>query len=105
MNIPKKGYYTHYKHDPAGEKNNFTYEICDIARHTEDGNLVVLYRPLYKAGDWIKPASMYARPVEMFGEIVKVGEKEMSRFTQITDSQKIAELEKVKAEMYGADFV
>ncbi len=105
MNIPKKGYYTHYKHDPAGEKNNFTYEVCGIARHTEDRILMVLYRPLYEAGDWMAPADMQARPMEMFSEMVKAGEKEMSRFTQITDPQKIAELEKVKAEMYGADFV
>jgi hypothetical protein len=100
MNIPKNGFYKHYKHSQEAEKNNYIYEVVGIARHTEDKTYAVLYRPMYKS-DWLSPANYCARPLEMFMEQVVVDEKTLSRFTLITDSEKIKELDLVRAEMYG----
>ncbi len=53
-NMPERGFYYHYKHDPDGEVNNYAYEVVGVGCHTEDDcrpidiNMVV-YRPLYES--------------------------------------------------------
>lgn len=42
------------------EPNMYLYEIVGIARHTESGEELMVYRPLYGEG------GLYARPAEMF---------------------------------------
>ena len=44
----------------AAEPNMYLYEIIGEAEHTETGERLMVYRPLYGAG------GLYARPAEMF---------------------------------------
>lgn len=99
MIIPQKGFYIHYKHDPQGELNNYIYEVVGIGRNTEDKTFTVLYRPMYK-NDWMPPADFQSRPIEMFNGVVEKEGEMVSRFTLITDADKITELEKVRDELY-----
>jgi hypothetical protein len=100
MELPTKGFYCHYKHDPAGEVNNYSYEVLGVARHTEELTRTVVYRALYE-NSYAPPADFSARPLEMFMESVSIDGKEVPRFTQITDPEIIAKLEAIKKEMYG----
>ncbi len=72
---PESGYYYHFKHDPAGPLNNYAYYIYGVGHHTEDD----------------------CRTEDSF---MQVG-REVPRFTQITDAAVIAELQAIKARMYG----
>jgi hypothetical protein len=103
---PEKGFYYHYKHDPAGPLNNYAYEVIGVGCHTEDDcrpedqNLVV-YRPLYESSVYKAGKLFDIRPLEMFLEDVTKEGKTFPRFAKITDSKIIAELEKIKVQMYG----
>ena len=44
----------------AAEPNRYLYEIVGTAEHTETGELLMVYRPLYGKG------GLYARPLKMF---------------------------------------
>lgn len=44
----------------AKEPNMYLYEIVGQAEHTESGEQLMIYRPLYGEG------KLYARPLEMF---------------------------------------
>lgn len=58
---PVPGTYRHYK------GNN--YQVYGTARHSETGELLVVYRPLYGAGDlWVRPLSMFCETVEYEGK-------------------------------------
>ena len=65
-----KGVYEHYK----GKR----YEVVDVARHTETGERLVIYKALYK-GDFPE-GTLWARPLAMFTENVIVEGKIMPRF-------------------------
>lgn len=69
MNEPKKGRYRHYKGNE--------YELIGIANHSETLEKMVVYRALYGAGE------LWVRPISMWGETVRVGDKEILRFTYI----------------------
>ena len=57
------GRYQHYK-------GNF-YQVLDIATHSEDETLYVVYRPLYGEGKlWIRPFDMFVETVEIKGKTV-----------------------------------
>ena len=45
---PELGIYEHYKSTPESRR---LYEVFDFARHTETGEPLVLYKPLYEHGD------------------------------------------------------
>jgi hypothetical protein len=98
-NIPAKGFYRHYKHDPKGGPFNYMYEVVGIGRNTEDDTYAVLYRPLYKS-DWMPPADYQSRPFEMFIENVEKEGISMSRFTLITDPNLISQLEDERTQLY-----
>lgn len=100
MQIPPTGFYYHYKHDPNGPFNDYSYKVVGIARHTEEKTFTVLYRPLYE-NDWFKPATYQARPLEMFNENVTKDGKAIPRFQQITDPELIAKLERMRDQIYG----
>ena len=97
--LPKFGFYYHYKHDPKGPFNNYSYEVVGIARDTEDKTFSVLYRPLYE-NDWFKPADYQSRPLDMFMEDVTKDGKTFPRFTQITDEKVLERLREIRKEMY-----
>jgi hypothetical protein len=100
IELPRKGYYYHYKHDPQGSFNNYSYEVIGIGRNTEEKTFTVLYRPLYE-NDWMKPADYQSRPLDMFVENVTKDEITIPRFQLITDPEIISKLEAIKLEMYG----
>ena len=100
MKIPENGFYYHYKHDPQGLFNNYSYEVVGIARNTEEESFAVLYRPLYE-NDWFKPANYQSRPLDMFNETVAKDDKTVPRFQLITEPDLISKLEKIRDEMYS----
>lgn len=63
------GRYRHYKGND--------YEVLGVARHSETGEELVVYRCLY--GDY----SLWVRPLAMFGELVTVDGRQVRRFTRI----------------------
>ena len=101
MNTPEKGFYRHYKHDPAGPFNNYEYELIGIARHSEDKSLLALYLPLYE-NTYLPAADYCVRPLAMFMEDVTIDGRTMPRFEHITDPDLISKLEAIKIQMYGA---
>ena len=55
------GRYRHYK---GGE-----YEVLGVARHSESGERLVVYRPLYgERGLWVRPLAMFVETVVIDGE-------------------------------------
>ena len=71
MNEIKTGKYKHFKGNE--------YEVIAIARHSETGEDMVVYRALYgDFGFWVRPASMWNEIVERDGQ-------KMQRFTYIGD--------------------
>jgi hypothetical protein len=69
MTEPVPGRYRHFK---GGE-----YEVLGVARHSETGERLVVYRPLYNdSGLWVRPAAMFLEPVA-------VGETTVPRFTRL----------------------
>lgn len=106
MNTPENGFYYHYKHDPMGAVNNYAYEVVGVGHHTEDDarpedQHMVVYRPLYEAFVYTHGKMFDLRPLEMWmGTVEKDGET-VSRFTRITDPERIAALTEVRDAMYG----
>ena len=104
--VPEKGFYYHYKHDPAGSVNNYAYEVMGTGCHTEDdcrpedANLVV-YRPLYESSVYKAGKLFDIRPLGMFMENVTKDGKTFPRFEKITDAAVIAELETIKRATYA----
>src|SRR5271163_1984917 len=95
-NVPEKGFYYHYKHDPNGTINNYAYELVGVGCHTEDDcrpedqNLVV-YRPLYETAFVYKTGKFFdIRPLEMFLENVTKNGEIIPRFQKITDPKIVA---------------
>lgn len=63
MSEPGPGRYRHFKGNE--------YEVLGIARHSETDERLVVYRPLYGAGElWVRPLSMFAGTVEHNGTTV-----------------------------------
>lgn len=68
----KLGKYKHYK--------NKHYQVVGIARHSETGEWLVVYKPLY-----IKEERMAVRPYGMFTEAVVVNGVTKPRFEYISE--------------------
>ena len=47
------------------EPNLYLYEIIGTSRHTEDGEELMIYKPLYKT-ECVEGVDYAARPLEMF---------------------------------------
>ena len=61
MSELESGRYRHYK---GGE-----YEVLGVARHSESGERLVFYRPLYgERGLWVRPLAMFVETVVIDGE-------------------------------------
>ncbi|HEY4513204.1 MAG TPA: DUF1653 domain-containing protein [Candidatus Paceibacterota bacterium] len=109
--VPEKGFYYHYKHNPALSINNYAYELIGVGIHSEencrpeDANMAI-YLPIYESSAFKSGKFFVLRPLDMFmGDVVKdlpaqAGEKTFPRFIKITDEKVIEELEKIKADMY-----
>jgi hypothetical protein len=105
--VPEKGFYYHYKHDPAKGFDDFAYEVVGVGVHTEDDcrpedASMVVYRPLYREAKVYKAGMLFdLRPLEMWmGDVTKEG-RTFKRFRRIEDGQVIKKLEKAREEMYG----
>jgi len=104
--VPEKGFYYHYKHDPAGAFNNYAYEFVGVGHHTEDDcrpedALLGVYRPLYDAFVYRNGKMFDVRPLSMWLEPVEKDGKTFPRFTRITDPELVRRLEALRKEMYG----
>ena len=67
--IPK-GKYRHFKGNE--------YEVTAVARHSETGQPMVVYKALYGGGLWVRPA-------EMWNEVISRDGKTCLRFMRISD--------------------
>ena len=67
----KPGKYRHYK--------GKDYEVFDVATHSEDESVYVVYRPLY--GD----RALWVRPFDMFVEEVDVDGVKRPRFAYVRE--------------------
>lgn len=65
------GKYRHYK----GQN----YQVIGVAKHSEDGSELVVYRPLYGEG------ALWVRPLSMFVETITVDGQTMQRFALIEE--------------------
>jgi len=65
----RTGKYRHYK--------GKDYEVLGTATHSETGEKLVVYRPLYGEG------ALWVRPLAMFGESVTVGTESVARFRYV----------------------
>lgn len=110
--VPEKGFYYHYKHDPAGPVNNYAYEVLSIGFHTEDDTRpgeehFMNYRPLYKEAAVYKASIELGfpcidnRPLKMWMEEVTKEGKTFLRFQKITSSEVIVKLQAIRDEMYS----
>lgn len=64
-----------YRHFKGAE-----YEVIGVATHSESGEALVVYRPLY--GE----AALWVRPLAMFTEMVERDGKSVARFARMDDS-------------------
>jgi hypothetical protein len=109
--VPEIGFYYHYKHDPSEEVNNYAYEVVGVGFHTEDDTRAgeehfLIYRPIYNASVYqaaqeLGIPCLDARPLVMWMEDVEKDGKRFPRFRKITDPAVIAELERIRDEMYS----
>ncbi|MCU0660534.1 MAG: DUF1653 domain-containing protein [Candidatus Pacebacteria bacterium] len=101
---PEPGFYYHYKHNPDGTVGNFAYEVLNIGSHTEmewNEGMFVVYRPLFPEAKVYREGKLWdIRPLDIFMEVVNEEEYKGERFIKITDPERIAELAKMRDEMY-----
>ncbi len=116
MNEPEiGGFYYHYKHDINGLVNDCAYEYIGSAFSTESSSSgvhresfedfikdeVVIYRPLYSSALVYRAGKKFwTRPAKMFAETITKDGKTFPRFYKITDEKVIAELIKIRDELY-----
>jgi hypothetical protein len=105
--VPEKGFYYHYKHDPSGSVNNYAYEFLGVGFHTEeDGVYFANYRPLYEdAGVYQASLKLGVqctdeRPLAMWMSDVIVDGMTKKRFTKITDGKILTALCDIRDRMY-----
>ena len=72
----RPGRYRHYK--------GKDYEVIGVARHSETGESLAVYRTLY--GDY----GLWVRPLEMFTEFVEVDGQRVPRFAYLDEASTTA---------------
>lgn len=105
--MPEKGFYYHYKHDPAGPFNNYAYEVLGTGCDTEGDwstpdAYFVIYRSLYEDSAAFRAGKLWdLRPLTMFmGDVTKSDGMNVPRFHKIANPEIIAELTEKRREMY-----
>ena len=73
LKVIEKGTYRH-------TKKGHLYEVLGIALHTETGEQLVTYRPLYE-----NQYELFVRPYDMFMEQVAINGEMQLRFEKIDD--------------------
>lgn len=63
-----------YRHNKSGK----LYEVVGVAKQTETEEQLVVYRPLYAS-----KFELFARPYDMFHEVVQLDGKPVPRFEKI----------------------
>lgn len=76
---PPVGVYEHYK---STAKDKRLYQILGIAKHTETGEKLVVYIPLYVIPEHTG-LRLQVRPLDMFMEDVEHNGKTMPRFRYV----------------------
>lgn len=71
-----------YRHYKSTGWSDHTYEIIWLAKHSESGEFLVIYKPLYQ-NDRHENADFAARPLSMRNEIIEYQGKKLTRFTLI----------------------
>jgi hypothetical protein len=79
MNYPISGVYEHYKSSPEARKY---YQVLGCAKHTETGEVLVVYVPLYVIPEH-RGLRLQVRPVGMFLETVEKNGQHVPRFAYI----------------------
>lgn len=64
-----------YRHYKSTGGQDYTYEVVGVALHTETGEKLVVYKPLY-----LCDTSLFARPLCMFLDLVEVDGVVKGRF-------------------------
>lgn len=116
--VPEPGFYYHYKHSPGSPLRSYAYEVLGVGFHTEaDTNPTanncrpgeehfVIYRSLYRSASVYRASEdrgvpcFDVRPLNMWMDVVTVGNHAQPRFRRITDPEVVAELARVRDEMY-----
>ena len=84
---------------PPGKYRHFKgneYEVTGIARHSETGEPMVIYRALYGEGSlWTRPASMWNETVERGGKICR-------RFCRLDRIERVEKYERLFDEVTAA---
>lgn len=61
-----------FNHVPLGRYRHFKgneYQLLHIARHSETGEALAVYQPLYgERGVWVRPLAMFLEAVERDGQ-------------------------------------
>lgn len=86
--VLKPGRYRHYK--------GRDYELIGVAKHSETGEQLVVYRYLY--GDY----GLSVRPIAMFQEPVELGGETVPRFCYVGPMSERAATESTEAEKAGS---
>ena len=77
--IPRAGeFYHHLKHDP-NDFFSYLYVVVGLSLDTEEGNLEVVYAPLYDTDQ-----ELFNRDLNLFIGTKEVDGKEQPRFRQVT---------------------
>ena len=86
MTPQKKEIWRHYKHNPDGVENNFTYEIIGLVIHTETEDILVCYKPLYDS-QFVKENNVdyCVRPLSMWSDHIEKNGYSGPRFTKVED--------------------
>ena len=76
----------HFKREtldgPAFAENRYLYRIIGVATHSETGEQMMVYQPLYEG------QGMYVRPLEMF-----LGEVDHGKYSQIRQKDRFEKVE------------
>ena len=77
--------HSHWRHYKSTGWTDHTYEVIGIAKHSETGEDMVIYRPLYEVSkdSWVYGYDFAVRPLSMWYEMVGWNGKQVQRFTQI----------------------